>query len=133
MKLIRRFMPCLALGLTLAVAGMAFAQNAIQSGNQKMESCCCSNSCPMMKDGAMKNHAASTDKHECCCCGDSCSMMKDGAMKNHAASSDKGECCCGDSCATMKKDGAKSGAASDKHECCGDSCNLKEMKDMKKS
>jgi len=33
----------------------------------------------------------------------------------------------------MKQDGAKSGAASDKHECCGDSCNLKEMKDMKKS
>jgi len=61
-------------------------------------------------------------------------MKKDGAMKNHAASSDKHECCCGDSCATMKKDGAKSGAASDKHDCCcGDSCDMKAMKDMKKS
>ena len=34
--------------------------------------------CPK-KDGAMKNHAATSDKHECCCCGDSCEMkdMKD--------------------------------------------------------
>src|SRR5712671_1406570 len=133
MNKFRRLVPGFVLGLTITLAGVSFAQNATQSGaGNKMDSCC-GDSGPMMKYGAMKNHAASTDKHECCCCGDSCSMKKDGAMKNHAASSDKGECCCGDSCATMKKDGAKSGAASDKHECCGDSCNLKEMKDMKKS
>jgi hypothetical protein len=133
MNKFRRLVPGFVLGLTIALAGVSFAQNATQSGAGKKMDSCCGDSCPMMKDGATKNHAASTDKHECCCCGDSCSMKKDGAMKNHAASSDKGECCCGDSCATMKQDGAKSGAASDKHECCGDSCNMKEMKDMKKS
>ena len=137
MNKFRRLVPGLMLGLMITLAGVGFAQNATQSGaGKKMDSCCCcSDSCPMMKDGAMKNHASSTDKHECGCCGDSCSMKKDGAMKNHATTSDKHECCCGDSCATMKKDGAKSGAASDKHECCcgGDSCDRKEMKDMKKS
>ena len=125
-------MPGLVLGLMIAIAGVGFAQNASQSGDKKMESCCCSDSCPMMKDGAMKNHATSSDKHEGCCCGDSCSTMKKDAMKNHATSSDKHDCCCGDSC-SMMKDGAKKDAAakSDKRECCGDSCNMKDMKDMK--
>src|SRR5207248_1852734 len=132
MNRFRRVVPGLVLGLTLALAGVSFAQNATLSGaGKKMDSCCCcSNSCPMTKDGAMKNHATASDKHDCCC-GDSCAMMKkDGAMKNHATASDKHECCSADSCAMMKKDGAKSGAASDKHECCccGDSCDLKEMK-----
>ena len=126
----RRLMPGLVLGLMIAIAGVGFAQNAGRSGDKKMESsCCCSDSCPMMKDGAMKNHATSSDKHEGCCCGDSCSTMKKDAMKNHATSSDKHDCCCGDSC-SMMKDGAKKDAAakSDKHECCGDSCNMKDMK-----
>src|SRR6266550_2951944 len=109
MNKFRRLVPGFVLALTIALAGVSFAQNATQSGaGQKMDACCC--------------------------CSDSCPMTKDGAMKNHATSSDKHDCCCGDSCATMKKDGAKSGAPSDKHECCGgDSCNMKEMKDMKKS
>jgi len=70
------------LGLTMAVAGVAFAQAAIQTVS-KMESCCCSccgDSCDMTKKDAMKNHVNSSDKHECCgCCGDSCDMknMKD--------------------------------------------------------
>jgi hypothetical protein len=136
MNKFRQLAPGLMLGLLLTFSGLATAQTVAQSGNsKKMDACCCSDSCPMTKDAAMKNHATSTEKHECCCCGDSCAMKKDGAMKNHATSADKHDCCCGDSCATMKKDGAKSGAASAKQECscCGDSCDLKEMKvkDMK--
>src|SRR6185295_8037939 len=101
------------LGLTMAVASVAFAQAATQAVN-KMESCCCSScgdSCDMKKKDAMKNHVAASDKKDCCaCCGDSCDMKKKDAMKNHAASSDKHEGCC-----------------------CGDSCDMKNMKDMKKS
>lgn len=129
----RKLIPGLVLGLMIAVSGVGFAQNASQPGNKKMDSCCCcSDSCAMKKDGAMKNHVTSSDKHECGCCGDSCPMMKKDSMKNHAtSSSDKHDCCCGDSC-SMMKDGAKKDAAakSDKHECCGgDSCNMKDMKD----
>lgn len=136
MNKFRRLVPGFVLVLTIALAGVSFAQNATQSGAGKKMDSCCGDSCPMMKDGAMKNNAASTGKHEGSCCGDSCSMKKDGAMKNHAASTDKHECCCcGDSC-SMKKDGAMKNhaASSDKHDCCcGDSCDLKAMKDMKKS
>ena len=112
MNRFRRLVPGFVLALTIALAGVSFAQNATQSGaGNKMDSgCCCSDSCSIKKDGAMKNHATASDKHDACCCEDSCSMKKDGAMKNHASSSDKHECCCG-----------------------GDSCNMKEMKDMKKS
>ncbi len=138
---LRRCVPALALGLMLALAGAAFAQNATQtSGDNKASSCCscCSDSCPMMKKDAMKNHAMAADKDGCCgCCGDSCEMMKKESMKNHAMVADKdGCCCCGDSC-DMKKDGAAktNGAAmnmsSEKHDCCGDSCNMKDMKKTK--
>ena len=70
------------LGLTMAVASVAFAQAAMQAVN-KMESCCCAScadSCDMKKKDAMKNHVTSPDKEGCCaCCGDSCDMknMKD--------------------------------------------------------
>ena len=133
-----RLVPGLILALTIALAGISYGQNASQStANKKADSCCscCGDSCPMMKDGAMKNHATSADKHDCYCCGDSCSMKKDGAMKNHATASDKHECCCSDSCSMTKKGAMKNHAAtSDKHECCccGDSCEMKDMKDMKK-
>jgi hypothetical protein len=131
MNTFRRLLPCVALGLTLALAGATFAQTATQSGDNKVDSCCCSDSCPMMKDGAMKNHATSSDKAEGCgCCGDSCPMMKKDGMKNHATSTGKDCCgCCGDSCSMMKKDARKHHAiSSDKHECCcGDSCSM--MKD----
>ena len=77
-----RFVPGLMLALTIALAGISYGQNASQStANKKADSCCScrGDSCPMMKDGAMKNHVATSDKHECCCGGDSCDMkeMKD--------------------------------------------------------
>ena len=131
------------LGLTMAVASVAFAQSPTQSsGSNKMDSCCCSgcgDSCDMTKKDAMKNHVASSEKHDCCsCCGDSCDMKKKDAMKNHMSASDKDGCCacCGDSCDVRKKDAMKNhvNSSSDKHECCcGDSCDMKNMKDMKKS
>jgi hypothetical protein len=138
MKNLRRLIPSLVLGLTIAVAGVSFAQSPNQAGIDDKHSCCCmtsgccGDSCQMMKKDGMKNHAASADKEGCCdCCGDSCQMMKKDGM-NHAASADKEGCCCGDSC--QMKDGAKTSsatAASDKHECCGDSCNMKHMKTEK--
>ena len=87
MKSLRRFVPGLVLGLTIAIAGVSFAQNVTQNAGDKKEPCCClakgccGDSCSMMKKDAMKNHAMSSDKHECCCCGDSCSMMKKDTMK----------------------------------------------------
>jgi hypothetical protein len=138
MKTLRRLIPSLVLGLTVAAAGVSFAQSANQATGDDKHSCCCmtsgccGDSCQMMKKDGAKNHAASADK-EGCCCGDSCQMMKKDGMKNHATSTDKEGCCCGDSC--HMKDGAKTTtatatAASDKHECCccGDSCNMKHMK-----
>ena len=133
MRTLRRCVPACVLGLTLALAGAAFAQNANQSGSDKKASCCmsggcCGDSCEMTKHDGMKNHATASDK-ESCCCGDSCQMTKHDAMKNHATSSDKESCCCcGDSCQMMKKDGMKNHAtSSDKHECCcGDSCEMKD-------
>jgi hypothetical protein len=142
MNTLRRFVPAVVLGLTIAMAGVSAAQNANQTADSKQSCCCmtsgcCSDTCPMMKKDAMKNHATSSDKHGGCgCCGDSCPMMKKNAMKNHTSSSDKdGCCCCGDSC-DMKKAAKTSGTtpvASAKHDCCcrGDSCDLKDMKNMK--
>ena len=56
------------LGLTMAVASVAFAQAATQAVN-KMESCCScrGDSCDMKKKDAMKNHVAA-DKKDCCGC-----------------------------------------------------------------
>src|SRR5438309_85564 len=91
-----RLVPGLMLALTIALAGISYGQNASQStANKKADSCCscCGDSCPMMKDGAMKNHAAASDKQDCCCCGDSCATMKKDTKKNHAASMDKDGCC----------------------------------------
>ena len=106
----------LVLGLTMALAGVAFAQTPSQSSsaNKMGASCCtcCGDSCDMKKKDAMKNHVAASDKDGCCsCCGDSCDMKKKDAMKNHVTSSYKDGCC----------------------SCCGDSCDMKNMKDMKKS
>jgi len=118
MRTLRRCVPAFALGLTLALAGAAFAQNANQSGSDKKASCCmsggcCGDSCEMTKHNGMKNHATASDKESCCCGGDSCQMTKHDAMKNHATSSDKESCCCcGDSCQMMKKDGMKNHATS---------------------
>jgi len=135
MKNLRRLGPALVLGLTIALAGVSFAQSTKQAtGDDKHSSCCmssgcCGDSCQMKKEGA-KNHATSSDKEGCCgCCGDSCQMKKEGA-KNHATSTAKG--CCGDSC-SMKGATATAKAASDKHQCCccGDSCNMKHMKHTK--
>ena len=86
----RRCLPALVLGLTLMLAGAAFAQNANPAGGDKkasgccMSGGCCGDSCQMKKDE--KNHATAPDKDSCCgCCGDSCQMKKD-SMKNHAGS-----------------------------------------------
>jgi hypothetical protein len=132
MKTLRRLIPSLVLGLTVAVAGVSFAQSANQASGDDKHSCCgmtsgcCGDSCQMKKKDGAKNHAKSADK-EGCCRGDSCQMKKKDGMKNHAASADK-EGCCGDSCQMKKKDGAKSHATSaDKAGgCCGDSCHMKE-------
>lgn len=86
MKNFRGFALGLVLGLSIAVAGIGFAQNSTQSdAAKKAESGCCmssgsGDSCPMMKEGA-KNQSA---KHECCCCcgGDSCDMKKMKDMKD---------------------------------------------------
>jgi len=86
MKNFRGFALGLVLGLSIALAGIGFAQNSAQTdANKKMESCCCmaaccgGDSCPMKKDGA-KNQS---DKPECCCCGgDSCNMKDMKNMKN---------------------------------------------------
>jgi hypothetical protein len=130
MKHLRRLFPGLVLGLTIAISGAGFAQQAAQSADNKNESgCCascdcCSDSCAMMKKDAMKNHAISSLKHECCG-GDSCET-KDGAMKNRAASA-RHECC-GDSGA-KKTETMKDKSASGKHEsCCDDSCHKSEAK-----
>lgn len=87
MKNIKGFSLGLVLGLSIAVAGIAYAQTSTQTDQNKKSECCCmsmgccnGDSCPMMKDGAMKAGAAKSESHECCCCGgDSCDMkhMKD--------------------------------------------------------
>ncbi len=132
MNTFRRFIPALVLGLTIALAGVSVAQNASQTSGDKKASCCscCTDSCPMIKKDAMKNHTMATDKDGCC--GDSCDMKKKDSMKNHTMATDKDDCC-GDSC--DMKNHAKSGTtmkmSSEKHDCCGDSCNMKDMKEMK--
>lgn len=139
MKNLRRFGPALVLGLTIALAGVSFAQSTKQTTSDDKHSCCskdsgcCSDSCEMKKQ-PMKNHATSTDKEGCCgCCADSCHMMKKEGAKNHATSSDK-EGCCGDSCHMKGGATATAKVASDKHQCCcccGESCNMKHMKQTK--
>ena len=95
-----------ALLLTALVAVMG-QQTPVQGGDQKKtESCCCKDSCPMMKnEGTTANADAATAnaeaKHDCC--GDSCDMKKDGMTAN--------------------ADAATAGADA-KHDCCGDSCDM---------
>ena len=116
MNKVRKCLPGLALVLTMALAGIAAAQNQ-----------------------APTNAGSKADSGCCACCGDSCDMTKKDAMKNHASSADKDSCCGGDSCDMKQKDAMKNHVSSpDKHDCscCGDSCdmkNMKNMKDMKKS
>lgn len=90
MNCLRRFAPCLVLGLTIAMAGVSFAQNANPPGGDKdkkasccsMSGGCCGDSCQMTKKDGMKNRVSSSDKDSCCgCCGDSCQMMKKDAVK----------------------------------------------------
>src|SRR5512132_2709124 len=124
---LRRLTLGLVLGLSTALAGVAYAQNAPQDKKTEsccaMESCCCKGDSCKMKPGTSMNHAA-MHKHEGCC-GDSCKMTKD-----ENAKSEKHECW-GDSCAMKKDSAATAGAtASDKHECCcsGDACKMKNKK-----
>src|ERR1051326_1540413 len=98
------------LGLTMAVASVAFAQNTTQSSTaRKVDSSCCSccgDSCDMKTKDAKKNHVTSSEKQDCCsCCCDSCDM-KTKDKKNHVTASDKDGCCscCGDSCDMKTKD-----------------------------
>lgn len=90
MKNIKGFTLGLVLGLSIAVAGIAYAQTNTQSDPNKKSECCCmakesggsGDSCAMMKDGAMKEGAKKSEGHGCCCCaGDSCEM-------NHAKHKD---------------------------------------------
>lgn len=89
MKNFKGFTLGLVLGLSIAIAGVAFAQSNTQSDANKKSDCCSmakdgckSDSCPMMKDGAMKDGAMKSDGHGCCCCGgDSCNMKDMKHMK----------------------------------------------------
>ena len=82
MKNIKGFTLGLLLGLSMAVAGIAYAQTNIQSDENKKTECCCmardccgGDSCAMMKDSAMKEGAKKSEGNGCCCCsGDSCKM-----------------------------------------------------------
>ena len=91
MRNIKGFTLGLVLGLSIAVAGIAYAQTNTQTDpNKKAECCCmakecCGDSCDM-KHGAMKEGAQKSEGHGCCCCGgDSCEMNhakhKDGKTK----------------------------------------------------
>ena len=131
MNTLRQFVPALMLGLTIAIAGVAFAQSANQAGDDKKASCCCmSGGCcaDHMQKGEMKRHARSSDKNGCCgCCGESCSMMKKDTMTGQSSSKDACCGCCGYSC--QKKDTVKNHVtAFDKRACCccGDSCEMKD-------
>ena len=81
MKNIKGFTLGLVLGLSIAAAGIAYAQTNTQSDQNKKAECCCvamsccsGDSCAMKKDGAMKEGAKKSDEHGCCCGGDSCEM-----------------------------------------------------------
>lgn len=82
MRNIKGFTLGLVLGLSIAVAGIAYAQTNTQSNQNKKAECCCvsmdccqGDSCPMMKDGAKKEGATKSEGHGCCCCaGESCEM-----------------------------------------------------------
>jgi hypothetical protein len=78
MKNIKGFTLGLVLGLSLAISGLAFAQNTTQPDQKKDAESCCA----MMKGGGescdmkMKHDAKDPMAHDgCCCCGgDSCDM-----------------------------------------------------------
>jgi hypothetical protein len=80
MKSFKGFALGLVLGLSLAVSGLAFAQNTTQTDQKKegesccatMKGCCGGDSCDMKTKHDAKDPAA----HEgcCCCSGDSCDM-----------------------------------------------------------
>ena len=90
MRNIKGFTLGLVLGLSIAVAGIAYAQTNTQSDQNKKAECCCvamdcckSDSCPMMKDGEKKEGAAKSEGHGCCCGGDSCEMNHTKHMKDN--------------------------------------------------
>lgn len=93
MKTFKGFSVGLVLGLSIALASIAFAQNTTQTDPNKKSDCCCvamdcckSDSCPMMKDNAAKDGTAKSEKHACCS-GDSCNM-KDSKHMNHMKTKD---------------------------------------------
>src|SRR5437764_12425434 len=91
------------LGLTMALASVAFAQSVAQTAAAKIDSCCCcGDSCDMTKKDAMKNHVMASDKAGCgACWSGSCDMTK-----NHVTAADKTGCCgcCGVSCDVKTND-----------------------------
>ena len=77
MKNFKGFALGLVLGLSVAVSGLAFAQNPDQKKEGEsccatMKDCCGGDSCDMK----MKHDAKDPATHESCCCcgGDSCDM-----------------------------------------------------------
>jgi hypothetical protein len=89
MKNIKGFTLGLVLGLSIAVAGIAYAQTNTQSDQHKRADGCCAamscrsgDSCATMKEGARKEGAAKSDG--CCCCsGDLCEMDHAKQMKGN--------------------------------------------------
>lgn len=78
MKNFKGFALGLVLGLSLAVSGLAFAQNTSDQKKEgesccaMMKGCCGGDSCDMK----MKHDAKDAAAHDgcCCCSGDSCDM-----------------------------------------------------------
>lgn len=84
MKNIKGFTLGLVLGLSIAVAGIAYAQTNTQSDGAKKAECCCvamdcckGDSCPMMKDVEKKEGATKSEGQGCCCGGGESCNMKD--------------------------------------------------------
>jgi hypothetical protein len=126
MKIMNQYAPGLALGLSLVLSSLAFAQTITQGDQKKPTESCCAMACCSHDSTSMKD-AKGHSKHESCCGGDSCDMKMNDGAKNHTAEG----CCSGVSCDMKKKDGAKNHAAGAGCCCCsGDSCEMN-MKDMK--